>query len=100
MSVGRGTFYNGHKTVMGVSGSRVNLSPRFSVEPSYSVNWVDLEQGSFTTQLLGSRVTYTPTPLMFLSAFLQYNSRELRRLVERALQVGVPPRQRAVRRLQ
>ena len=75
VSVGHGTFYNGHKTVMGVSGSRVNLSPRFSVEPSYSVNWVDLEQGSFTTQLLGSRVTYTPTPLMFLSAFLQYNSK-------------------------
>ena len=75
VSVGRGTFYNGHKTVMGVSGSRVNLSPRFSVEPSYSVNWVDLEQGSFTTHLLGSRVTYTPTPLMFLSAFLQYNSK-------------------------
>ena len=70
----RGTFYNGHRTVMRVSGGRVNLSPRFSVEPSYSVNWVDLEQGSFTTQLAGSRVTYTPTPLMFLSAFLQYNS--------------------------
>lgn len=69
-----GSFYNGHKTAIGLSGSRVNLSPRFSLEPSYSVNWVDLEQGSFTTQLVGSRVTYTPTALMFLSALLQYNS--------------------------
>ena len=31
-------------------------------------------EGSFTTHLLGSRVTYTVTPLMFVSALLQYNS--------------------------
>ena len=38
------------------------------------MNWVDLDEGSFTTQLAGSRVTYTMTPLMFVSALLQYNS--------------------------
>jgi hypothetical protein len=38
------------------------------------VNWVDLNQGSFTTQLLGSRVTYTASPLMFVSTLVQYNS--------------------------
>jgi hypothetical protein len=35
---------------------------------------VDLLQGSFTNHLAGTRVTYTPTPLMFASAFVQYNS--------------------------
>ena len=78
LSVEHGTFYNGHKTAFGVSSGRVNLSPRFSVEPTYSVNWVDLPQGSFTTQLVGSRVTYTATPLMFASALVQYNSEQPR----------------------
>ena len=54
--------------------SRLNLNSQFSVEPSISVNWVDLPQGSFTARLVGSRVTYTMTPLMFVSAFLQYSS--------------------------
>ena len=39
-----------------------------------SFNWVDLPGGSFDTKLIGSRVTYTPTPLMFASALIQYNS--------------------------
>ena len=56
----------------------VNLTPQLSVEPTVSVNWVDLVEGSFTTQLVGSRVTYTMTPLMFVSALLQYNSGEQR----------------------
>ena len=45
-----------------------------SVEPSYSINQVDLVEGSFTSHLAGSRVTYTLTPLMFVSALVQYNS--------------------------
>jgi hypothetical protein len=74
LSAEYGTFYSGHKTGLGVSRGRVNLTPQFSVEPTYSINWVDLVEGSFTTHLLGSRVTYTMTPLMFVSALLQYNS--------------------------
>jgi hypothetical protein len=31
-------------------------------------------EGSFTTRLAGSRLTYTMTPRMFASALLQYNS--------------------------
>ena len=31
-------------------------------------------QGSFTNQLIGSRVTYSLTPRMFASALLQYTS--------------------------
>ena len=29
---------------------------------------------SFTTTLVGSRITYTATPLLFASALIQYNS--------------------------
>jgi len=44
------------------------------VEPTYSINRVELVQGSFTTHLAGARATWTASPLMFTSAFLQYNS--------------------------
>jgi TolB-like protein len=41
---------------------------------SFSINRVELPYGSFATKLVTSRVTYTMTPLMFVSALLQYNS--------------------------
>ncbi len=69
-----GTFYAGHKTTVGISQGRMNLAPQLSVEPTYSINHAELPQGTFTTHLVGSRVTYTMTPLMFASALLQYNS--------------------------
>ena len=69
-----GTFYSGHRTSMSVGGVLVNLTSRFSVEPTVSLNWVDLPEGSFTTNLLGSRVTFSMTPRMFASALLQYSS--------------------------
>ena len=74
LSAEYGTFYNGHKTTLGLSGSRVNLGTRLSVEPTYSINRVDLDQGAFATHLAGARVTWTATPLMFTSALMQYNS--------------------------
>jgi hypothetical protein len=73
-AVDHGTFYNGHKTTVSVSRGRMNAGSRVSLEPAYLLNVVDLAQGSFTSQLLGSRVTYAMTPLMFTSALLQYNS--------------------------
>ena len=69
-----GTFFDGQRTTLGVRQGRIRVTPKFSLEPSFSINWVDLPAGSFTTRLVGSRVTYTMTPLMFVSAFLQYNS--------------------------
>jgi hypothetical protein len=69
-----GTFYSGHRTSLGFTGARVKLTSQFSVEPTYSINKVDLLEGAFTTHLAGSRVTYSMTPLMFASALLQYNS--------------------------
>jgi len=72
--VEHGAFYSGHRTGVAFSRTRVNLTPRFSLEPNVSINWIDLPDGSVTTNLVGSRVTYTMTPLMFASALVQYNS--------------------------
>jgi hypothetical protein len=74
LSVEHGTFYDGHITTFGFTRTHVNPAPRFSIEPTISINWVDLPYGAFTTKLIGSRVTYTMTPLMFTSALIQYNS--------------------------
>ena len=70
----RGTFYDGHKTTLSLSRGRINAGAQLSLEPSYQFNVVDLREGSFDNQVVGSRVTYTMTPMMFTSALLQYNS--------------------------
>jgi hypothetical protein len=69
-----GTFFGGDRTTVGYTRGRVELTPQFSVEPSVSINWVDLPVGTFTTKLISSRVTYTISPQMFVSALLQFNS--------------------------
>ena len=69
-----GTFYNGRRTVINVSQGRLSLLPQLSVEPTASVNWVDLDQGAFRRTLVGSRVTYSVTPMMFVSALVQYSA--------------------------
>jgi hypothetical protein len=74
LALEHGTFYDGQKTTAQVSGARVELTPQFSVEPSVSINRVKLPQGSFTARIVGTRVTYTVSPLMFVSALIQYNS--------------------------
>jgi hypothetical protein len=74
LSLETGGFYDGRRTAIALSSGRMNFTPRFSVEPTYSVNRVNLPQGQFTSQLVGPRVTFTATPFMFTSALLQYNS--------------------------
>jgi hypothetical protein len=74
VSIEQGGFYGGDKTTVTVSSGRVALSPRLAFEPTYAGNWASLPQGSTTTHLAGTRVTYTMTPTMFTSALLQYNS--------------------------
>ena len=80
VSVQHGSFFSGDKTTMGfglgggTSSGRLELTPQFSMEPGLSLNWIDLPEGQFTTKLVTVRTTYTFTPLMFVSALLQYNS--------------------------
>jgi hypothetical protein len=74
ISFDRGELYDGTKSTLALSTGRATLSPQLSIEPTFSINDVDLPQGSFVTTLVGSRITYTMTPLMFTSALVQYNS--------------------------
>jgi hypothetical protein len=74
LSVEHGAFYDGHRTAVNISQGRTELTDKFSIEPSVSLNWVDLGAGSFTTELFSSRFTYTMTPRMFVSALVQYVS--------------------------
>ena len=69
-----GEYFSGDIRTIGFSRGRVELTQQFSLEPSISVNWIDTPQGSFRTDLVVSRVNYTFTPRMFLSALIQYNS--------------------------
>jgi uncharacterized protein DUF5916/cellulose/xylan binding protein with CBM9 domain len=69
-----GTFYNGRKWSFSATRGRVPITNQLSVEPTYTFNHVTLEQGKSVTHLAGSRVTYSMTPLMFVSALLQFNS--------------------------
>ena len=69
-----GTFYSGHKTTFSWSRGRVNVTRRLSLEPRFSFDKVDLVEGSFTSRLIGSRITFTVTPLMFVSSLVQYSS--------------------------
>ena len=74
LGIAHGTFFSGKRTTVNIRQGRIELSPQFSVQPTLSFNWLDLPEGSFRTNLIGSRVTYTVTPRMFVSALLQYNS--------------------------
>ena len=70
---GRGTLYAGHKDEASFSSGRVKVTNRLNVEPSVTLNWVDLPQGSFTTRLVTTRVIVTPSPRMLISSLVQYN---------------------------
>lgn len=74
ISVGQGSFYGGTRTTVGYTAGRIALSPRFSLEPTLSRNWVSLPYGHFTTTLLSNRATFTATPTMFFTGLIQYNS--------------------------
>ena len=69
-----GGFWSGNNTAVSLSRGRIEVAPQLSLEPSVSFNWVDLPEGSFTTQLARARFTYTFTPRMFFSGLLQYSS--------------------------
>jgi hypothetical protein len=73
-SVEYGTLYGGTKRTVGFSRGRIQLHMKMSVEPTLTLNHVELPQGTFNTNLIGTRATFTPTALMFVSALVQYNS--------------------------
>ena len=73
-SLQRGSFFSGDITAVGYSRGRIEITPRFSLEPSVSLNRISLPEGAFTATLVTSRVTYTFTPRMFFGGLVQYSS--------------------------
>jgi hypothetical protein len=69
-----GTYYGGTQQSISVNSARLEITPRMSLEPSVSVNVVDLPQASFTATVVRARATFTVTPRMFVSGIAQYNS--------------------------
>ena len=68
-----GEFWNGRrKSFSGSLGLRPNH--HVNVELTYSQNRVNLPNGSFTTNLVGTRLLYGFTPRLFINAFIQYNA--------------------------
>ena len=74
LSFEHGGFFDGDQTGISFEQGRLEITPQFSIEPSVSINWIDLPHGTFTTRLYRTRTTYTFTPRMFVSSLLQYNS--------------------------
>ena len=73
-SLQRGSFFSGDLTAVGYTRGRIEITPRFSLEPGVSVNRITLPGGAFTATLVTSRVTYTFTPRMFFGGLVQYSS--------------------------
>ena len=69
-----GGYFHGDLTSLDFSRGRVEVVPQLSIEPSVSLNWIDLPDGSFRTDLVRARVNYTFSPRMFFSGLVQYNS--------------------------
>ena len=74
LSLRVGDFWSGTNTSIGFGSGRIELSPQLSLEPSYSINKVELPEGDFRTELSSLRVTYTLSPRMYLGGLIQYDS--------------------------
>ena len=68
-----GGFFGGTRNEWSYRG-RIDTSPKLSLEPNVSVNWVELPQGAFTATFLGGRTTLNVSPRKSLSALVQYSS--------------------------
>jgi hypothetical protein len=69
-----GSLYNGTKRTAALSSGLIDITPQLAVEPSFSLNWVNLPYGKFTSSVITERTTSTITPRMFISALTQFNS--------------------------
>ena len=73
-SVQLGQYDDGTIQAVTFGSGRVSVLQQFSVEPTVSVNHIDVSTGTFTSTLLRARTDYGFSPLMFASALLQYSS--------------------------
>jgi len=69
----QGSFYSGDRRSI-VYWGRVEITNQFTISPNFSINWVDLPEGSFNTKLLSTRLNYTLSPRTLVATLIQYNS--------------------------
>ncbi|MGE4053965.1 MAG: hypothetical protein AB7F99_04120, partial [Vicinamibacterales bacterium] len=74
LTLQRGEFYDGTITAATLQGARVSVTDQLSVEPSISINRVELPYGEFTTRLIRARTDYAFSPRMFATALMQFAS--------------------------
>lgn len=72
ISASTGTLYGGTRSTLAYNG-RWGVLPRFSIEPTISLNWVRLPYGDFNANLLSTRFTVTPSARMLISSLVQWN---------------------------
>jgi hypothetical protein len=68
-----GDYYTGTKRTWTLSGE-VRPNKNMSLQPAYTVNDVNLVQGSFNTHLVGLRSNVSFSTNLLTSAYVQYNS--------------------------
>jgi len=73
LSVSNGSFYDGDKTTVTLSGD-LRPNKTLSLNPSYQVNNVALSAGAFVTHLFGLRANVSFSTNLLTSAYVQYNS--------------------------
>jgi len=74
VAVQAGQFYDGTITALTLSSARYSVLKQFSVEPSLSLNRIDLPYGQFTNELVRVRSDYAFSNRMFVSALVQYGT--------------------------
>jgi hypothetical protein len=73
VGAGRGEFYGGERTDISMR-TRADLSKHLSLEPSVTINRIDLPAGRFIATLASSRAIVSFNPRMIIAALVQYNS--------------------------
>jgi hypothetical protein len=68
-----GDFYSGTRKAAEYRG-RIDFTNRIGFEPTITLNWIDLPQGSFETTIVGGRGVLTLSPRMFATALVQRSS--------------------------
>ncbi len=67
-----GQLYGGTRTTASYNG-RLSFSSHFVMEPSISINKVELPYGDFSANLLSTRIIFTPGQRTQLASLLQWN---------------------------
>ncbi|HIE94595.1 MAG TPA: hypothetical protein EYQ83_17685 [Acidobacteria bacterium] len=70
----RGGYFGGNITTLSFRRGRIAVLPQMSIEPSFSLNWIDTPVGELRTTLAVTRINYAFNPRMFFSGLVQYNS--------------------------